>query len=113
MARYNMVLGDDRAVPPSGRWMGRLMLGTAALAASPVLYEWALVVAARWQTMFGAHVEARTPIWDRLLESWDSARGELLHQGLELAKFKGYSPLAFVAAIAGLALFGSYFLKRD
>lgn len=113
MARYGTVLGDDNpmAAPRKRGW--RLLAAAALLAASPLLYEGGLVVTAQWQAMLGGRAEARTPILDRISEAWDTARGEMGEDVRSYVRFKGVSPLAVVAAVGGLALFGSYFLKRD
>jgi hypothetical protein len=111
MAKYGRVLGLEEPEPRRRR--GRLVLALAlAVAASPLLYEGAGVVVARWQTMLGTYQQVQTPLFDRIAETWREARGDLQRRAPALLHTGRWSPSMAVPAVIGIALFGMLFLRR-
>ena len=113
MAKYTTVLGDNIQTPRRRSRAGWMILLLALVAASPLLYEGGLIVVGKWQAMLGTYIDIKTPLLDCIADTLQSARDEIRHQAPSILRFKGLPPLAVVAVIAGLAIFGSMFLRRD
>jgi hypothetical protein len=114
MAKYATVLGDELHTPTPGprpRFL-RTVLLFVILAVSPLAYEGGLIVYGNWQAMVGTYVEVRTPMLDRVAVAWQSLRDEVKYQAPSFLRGGRLPPLVIVGTVAGLAIFGSLFLRR-
>src|SRR4051812_49239669 len=72
MRKLPTVSLDNRPRSRKRRVVGFLVI-TLLLVLSPVIYESSIVVAARWQGLFGVYPNVRTPVLDAITDNYQMA----------------------------------------